>query len=185
MIIMGIDPGLTFTGYGVIEKRGDRLRALGFGGITTSTKENLSSRLDKIYREVKKLIESYKPDLVVVEEIFFNTNARSAMVVGEARGGVILAATHCGVGVEEYTPLQVKQALVGHGRADKRQVEYMVKAILSLERDIGSTHASDALALAICHAHREKMRDRLEEASGGEGSGKRSRVKKPPGNGGA
>lgn len=175
MIIMGIDPGLTFTGYGVIEKRGDRLRALGYGGITTSTREKLSSRLDKIYREVKGLIEAYRPDLVVVEEIFFNTNARSAMVVGEARGGVILAAAHCGVGVEEYTPLQVKQALVGHGRADKRQVEYMVRAILSLEEDIGSTHASDALALAICHAHRKKLRERVEKASGGAGSSKKGR----------
>jgi crossover junction endodeoxyribonuclease RuvC len=124
----------------------------------------LSSRLDKIYSEVRDLIERYRPDLLVLEELFFNTNARSAMVVGQARGGIILAAAHAGVGVEEYTPLQVKQTLVGHGRADKRQVEYMVRTLLHIEGDIGSSHASDALALAICHAHSERMRGRLEEA---------------------
>ncbi|MBC7246591.1 MAG: crossover junction endodeoxyribonuclease RuvC [Actinobacteria bacterium] len=163
MVIMGVDPGLSSTGYGVIEKRGDVLRALGYGGITTSSRQTLSSRLAKIYREIKDLIEEYRPDLVVIEELFFNSNARSAMVVGQARGGVILAAAHCGVGVEEYTPLQVKQALVGHGRADKRQVSYMVRTLLSLEDEIASSHASDALALAICHAHREKLQGRLED----------------------
>ena len=99
-----------------------------------------------------------------MEELFFNTNARSAMVVGQARGGIILAAAHAGIAVEEYTPLQVKQTLVGHGRADKKQVEYMVRTLLGIEGDIGSLHASDALALAICHAHSERMRGRLEEA---------------------
>jgi crossover junction endodeoxyribonuclease RuvC len=164
MIIMGIDPGLASTGYGVVEKEGGQLRSLGYGGINTSSRKPLSARLDKIYSEVKDLIERYGPDLVVLEELFFNTNVRSAMVVGQARGGIILAAAHAGVAVEEYTPLQVKQTLVGHGRADKRQVEYMVRTLLHIEGDIGSSHASDALALAICHAHSERMRGRLEEA---------------------
>lgn len=164
MIILGIDPGLASTGYGVVEKREGLLRPLGFGGIVTSSREPLSSRLDKIYSEVRELIESYHPDLVVLEELFFNTNVRSAMVVGQARGGIILAAAHAGIGVEEYTPLQVKQTLVGHGHADKRQVEYMVRTLLHIEGDIGSTHASDALALAVCHAHSERMRGRLDEA---------------------
>jgi crossover junction endodeoxyribonuclease RuvC len=164
MIIMGIDPGLASTGYGVVEKKEGQLRSLGFGGIVTSSRQPLSSRLDKIYTEVRELIDSYHPDLLVLEELFFNTNARSAMVVGQARGGIILAAAHAGVGVEEYTPLQVKQTLVGHGRADKRQVEYMVRTLLRIEGDIGSSHASDALALAICHAHSERMRGRLDEA---------------------
>jgi len=176
MVIMGIDPGLTSTGYGVIEKKGTRLRALGYGGITTSSRDTLSSRLDKIYREVGELIRRYHPDLVVLEELFFNTNARSAMVVGEARGGIILAAAHAGVEVEEYTPLQVKQALVGHGRADKRQVKYMVRSLLSLEEDIESSHASDALALAICHAHREKLQARME-ALAREGGAQRGKKK--------
>jgi crossover junction endodeoxyribonuclease RuvC len=164
MIIMGIDPGLASTGYGVVEKKGGRLQPLGFGGIETSPRQQLSVRLDKIYSGVRELIETYRPDLLVLEELFFNTNVRSAMVVGQARGGIILAAAHCGIGVEEYTPLQVKQTLVGHGRADKRQVEYMVRTLLHIEGDIGSSHASDALALAICHAHSERMRGRLDDA---------------------
>ena len=164
MIIMGIDPGLASTGYGVVEKREGQLLPLGCGEINTSPKKPLSSRLDKIYGEVRDLIERYHPDLLVLEELFFNTNARSAMVVGQARGGIILAAAHAGIGVEEYTPLQVKQTLVGHGRADKKQVEYMVRTLLHIEGEIGSSHASDALALAVCHAHSERMRGRLEEA---------------------
>jgi crossover junction endodeoxyribonuclease RuvC len=175
MIILGIDPGLASTGYGVVEKTEGRLRSLGFGGISTSPREPLSSRLDKIYREVSELIERYRPDLLVLEELFFNTNVRSAMVVGQARGGIILAAAHAGIVVEEYTPLQVKQTLVGHGRADKRQVEYMVRALLRIEGDIGSSHSSDALALAICHAHSERMRGRLEEAAA-----EKPAQKKPP-----
>jgi crossover junction endodeoxyribonuclease RuvC len=178
MIIMGIDPGLSSTGYGVVEKVGDRLRPLGFGGITTSSRDALSSRLDKIYSEVRDLIERYRPDLVVLEELFFNTNARSAMVVGQARGGILLAAAHSGVGVEEYTPLQVKQSLVGHGRADKRQVKYMVRALLSIQDDIKSYHASDALALAICHAHHERMRGRLEQMAPEKKPVKRKRAER-------
>jgi crossover junction endodeoxyribonuclease RuvC len=162
---MGIDPGLSFTGYGVVEKEGDRLKPLGYGGIATSPRKPLSSRLDKIYSEVRELIEKYHPDLLVLEELFFNTNARSAMLVGQARGGILLAAEHAGVGVEEYTPLQVKQSLVGYGRAGKGQVKYMVRNILCMEEDIASPHASDALALAICHAHHEKLRDRLRKAA--------------------
>ncbi len=172
---MGIDPGLASSGYGVVEKQKGRLRPLGFGGIDTSPREPLSARLDKIYSEVRELIAGYQPDLVVLEELFFNKNARSAMVVGQARGGIILAAAHAGVGVEEYTPLQVKQTLVGYGRADKRQVEYMVRTLLHIDEEIGSTHASDALALAICHAHSERMRGRLDEAMAEKGA-----VKKPP-----
>jgi crossover junction endodeoxyribonuclease RuvC len=170
---MGIDPGLSSTGYGVVEKKGDKLRPLGYGGISTSSRKPLSLRIDKIYCEVKELLESYRPDLVVLEELFFNTNARSAMLVGQARGGILLAAAHAGIEVEEYTPLQVKQSLVGHGRADKKQVEYMVRALLSMKEEIGSSHASDALALAICHAHRERMRGRLEEAERGQNTGKK------------
>ncbi len=178
MIIMGIDPGLTSTGYGVIEKKGGRLKALGYGSITTSARVTLPERLDRIYRRVRELIEEYHPDLLVIEELFFNANARSAMVVGEARGGIILAAAHCGVAVEEYTPLEVKQALVGHGRADKRQVAYMVRSLLRLEDDVGSSHASDALALAICHAHREKLeRDMEKYVTGGGPEGRRPGVR--------
>jgi crossover junction endodeoxyribonuclease RuvC len=180
MIIMGIDPGLSFTGFGVVEKKGNELRSLGFGGISTSSGKPLSSRLGKIYGEVYELIRKYGPDLVVLEELFFSKNARSAMVVGQARGGILLAAEHAGVDVEEYTPLQVKQSLVGYGRAGKGQVKYMVRAILGIEEDINSSHASDALALAICHAHHEKLGGRLHAALGDERpkAAKEKRVKR-------
>lgn len=153
MIVMGVDPGLSRTGYGVLEAVGSRLRALDFGQIETPTGKPLSERLAIIYLRIRELILGYQPELLVVEEIFLGSNAKSAMAVGQSRGAVLLAAAHCGVAVEEYTPLQVKYALVGHGRAEKRQVAYMVKAILGLEEDIGTSHAGDALALAICHVH--------------------------------
>lgn len=175
MIIMGIDPGLSWTGYGAVEGEGDRLRLLGYGGINTSSRESLSSRIDKIYAEIRELIGVFHPDLVVLEELFFSANVRSAMAVGQARGGILLAAAHCGVEVEEYTPLQVKQSLVGHGRADKRQVMYMVRAVLRIEEEIASSHASDALALAICHAHRVKLWKSVEEAGGPRSGGKARR----------
>ncbi|MEJ5185475.1 MAG: crossover junction endodeoxyribonuclease RuvC [Candidatus Geothermincolales bacterium] len=153
MIVMGVDPGLSSTGYGVLEACESRLKALGFGQINTPPGKPMSERLAIIYGGIKELILSYRPELVVVEEIFWGSNAKSAMAVGHSRGAVLLAAAHCGVGVEEYTPLQVKYALVGNGRAEKRQVLYMVKALLGLEEEIGSSHAGDALALAICHVH--------------------------------
>lgn len=153
MIVMGVDPGLSSTGYGVLEACGSRLKALGFGQIKTPPGRPMSERLAIIYGGIKELILSYRPELVVVEEIFWGSNAKSAMAVGHSRGAVLLAAAHCGVGVEEYTPLQVKYALVGNGKAEKRQVLYMVKALLGLEEEIGSSHAGDALALAICHVH--------------------------------
>jgi len=179
IIIMGVDPGLSFTGYGVVEKEGDRLQPLGYGGITTSSKDAMSFRLAKIYSEVKELIERYEPDLLVLEELFFNTNVRSAMFVGQARGGIMLAAEHNGIAVEEYTPLQVKQCLVGYGRADKSQVKYMVRTLLCIEEDIISSHASDALALAICHAHHEKMRGRVEAAVQKSEVKKRAAARRP------
>ncbi|MDY6795904.1 MAG: crossover junction endodeoxyribonuclease RuvC [Actinomycetota bacterium] len=171
MIILGIDPGLSSTGYGVVEKSRDKLRPLGYGNISTSSKAPLSARIDKIYREVRELIDRYNPDLVVLEELFFNTNARSAMQVGQARGGILLAAEHCGVAIEEYTPLQVKLTLVGHGQADKQQVAYMVRTLLSIDEKIKTSHASDALALAICHAHHEKLMGRLDGGRRGSAAG--------------
>jgi crossover junction endodeoxyribonuclease RuvC len=169
MVIMGIDPGLASTGYGVIEKEGTRLKVLGYGDISTSSSKALSARLGKIYDEVMALLERYRPGLVVVEGLFLGANARSAMVVGQAKGVVCLAAWHRGLEVLEYTPLQVKKTLVGHGRAEKEQVKYMVRQILGLPGARFSSHAGDALALAVCHAHHEEMARRVERAKGGEG----------------
>jgi crossover junction endodeoxyribonuclease RuvC len=153
MIVMGVDPGLSLTGFGVLEASGSRLKVLGHGQIETPPEKPLSERLAIIYGRMRELILAYRPEVLVVEELFWGSNARSAMAVGQSKGAVLLAAAHCGVGVREYTPLQVKYALVGHGRAEKRQVMYMVRAILRLEEEIDSFHAGDALALAICHVH--------------------------------
>lgn len=148
---MGIDPGLANTGYGVVEEEGNSLRPLGCGGIETPPGALLSERLDKIFTEMEELLRRYAPDAVVVEQLFFSANARSAMSVGEARGVIILAAQRAGVEICEYTPLQVKQAVVGNGRATKDQVEYMVRALLGIKEKLPSSHASDALAMALCH----------------------------------
>ncbi len=153
MVVMGVDPGLSRTGYGVLEAVGSLVRALDFGQIETPARKPLSERLAIIYERTKELICVHHPDLLVVEQIFLGSNAKSAMAVGQSRGAVLLAAAHCGVAVEEYSPLQVKYALVGYGRAEKRQVSYMVRTLLGLEEDIRSSHAGDALALAICHIH--------------------------------
>ncbi len=148
---MGIDPGLANTGYGVVEEAGTALRALGWGGVDTSSGALLSERLDKIFTETEELLRRYAPDAVAVEQLFFSANARSAMSVGEARGVIILAAQRAGVEICEYTPLQVKQAVVGNGRATKDQVEYMVRALLGIKEKLPSSHAADALAMALCY----------------------------------
>ncbi len=163
MVILGIDPGLSSTGFGVIEKVGAELRSLEYGGIETPPGAALSARLDKIYREVTEVMQRQKPDVVVLEQLFFSSNAKSAMAVGEARGAIMLAAAHAEADVVQYTPLEIKQALVGQGRASKEQVSFMVRSILKLE-PIASDHASDALAAAVCHAHRHDLNKRLEGA---------------------
>ncbi len=160
MVILGIDPGLSSTGFGVIEKVGAEMRSLEYGGIETPPGAVLSARLDKIYREVTEVLQRHRPDMVVLEMLFFSNNAKSAMAVGEARGAIMLAAAHAGAEVVQYTPLEIKQALVGQGRASKEQVSFMVCSILRLE-PIASDHASDALAAAVCHAHRHDLNERL------------------------
>jgi len=166
MVIMGIDPGLSSTGYGVVEARDERVRALGFGTINTPTGEDMSERLAIIFEEMEELLQRFRPEVVAVEQLFFSSNARSAMLVGEALGVIMLAARRAGVGVREYTPLQVKMALVGQGRADKRQVDYMVRAVLGLKEELPSSHAADALALAVCHLHSSGLEGRLEKGRG-------------------
>lgn len=168
MVILGIDPGLSSTGFGVIRKEGADLRPLEHGGIETPPGVALSLRLDKIYREVTAVIQRHQPGVVVLEQLFFSSNAKSAMAVGEARGAIMLAAAHAGAEVAQYTPLEIKQALVGRGRAGKEQVSFMVQSILGLG-PIASNHASDALAAAICHAHRYELEERVRgaKATGG------------------
>lgn len=161
MVIMGIDPGLSATGFGVVEADGKSLRPLDFGGISTPPGAEMSERLGMIFSEMEELLRRFRPEVMAVERLFFSSNARSAMLVGEALGVILLAAQRAGVEVREYTPLQVKQALVGHGRAAKQQVGYMVRAILGIEGELPSSHAADALALAICHLHSSRLEGRI------------------------
>lgn len=153
MIILGVDPGTAITGYGLIRDLGNKIEVIEYGCIRTSPKSCLANRLRKINEELEKLIRNYQPQVAAVEDLFFNKNVRTALAVGQARGVVLLTAAKAGVEVREYTPLQVKQALVGYGRAEKHQVQYMVKMLLSLEEAPEPDDVADALAIAICHAY--------------------------------
>ena len=153
MVILGIDPGYAIVGWGVIEYSGSRFRTLGYGSIQTPAGLPIVDRLEMIYRGMNEIIEKYKPDGMAVEELFFNTNTTTAIAVAEARGIILLAARLCGVEIGEYTPLQVKQAVVGYGRAEKKQVISMVTSLLGLKEPPKPDDTADALAVAVCHAH--------------------------------
>lgn len=153
MIILGIDPGTAICGYGVVEQQGNRFRMLEYGAIRSSSTEEPAARLQTIFLGLNRIIEQYRPGQMAVEELFFNKNVRTALVVGQARGVIMLAGQLQGIPIFEYTPLQVKQAVVGYGRAEKQQVQYMVKAILNLNEIPKPDDAADALAIAICHGN--------------------------------
>lgn len=153
MIILGIDPGTAITGYGVIETQGNRLLLRDYGVIRTPAESALEQRLEQIYGATRCLIEKWHPQEAAIEELFFNKNTRTALAVGHARGVLMLAAVHAKLPISEYTPLQVKQAVVGYGRAEKHQVQYMVKMLLNMTAVAKPDDAADALAIAICHAH--------------------------------
>lgn len=150
MIILGIDPGIADTGFGVIKKTNGGFRTLAHGTITTKKTDALADRLAQLFAAVRGLIKKHKPTRIAVEELFFAKNAKTAMTVAHARGVILLSAHEAGCVVEEYTPLQVKQALTGYGAADKRQIQHMVKTILSLKTIPKPDDAADALAIAIC-----------------------------------
>ena len=153
MIILGIDPGYAIVGWGVLEYSGNSFKTLGYGSIQTPAHTDAVSRLLEIYRGMKAVIEKYKPAQMAVEELFFNTNSKTAIMVAQARGVILLSARLMGVEVFEYTPLQVKQAVVGYGRAEKKQVIDMVTSILNLKAPPKPDDTADALAIAVCHAH--------------------------------
>lgn len=161
MIIIGIDPGFAITGYGVLEYVGNKFRIIDVGVISTAVGVEFSQRLLAISVGLDALIIKYKPDAMAVEELFFNTNVKTAIKVGHGRGVALLSAAKAGVNVFEYTPLQVKQSVVGYGRATKDQVQQMVKVLLNLEKIPKPDDAADALAIAICHAHSSGSLNRL------------------------
>ncbi len=150
---MGIDPGLANTGWGVIETRGSDMRARAFGCIHTEKTTDIAHRLKHIYDEIDAVINRYGPTEVSIEEIFFSANSKSAVKTAHARGAALVACASCGLETGEYTPMQIKQAVVGTGTAEKSQVQYMVKTLLHLKEAPKPDHCSDALAAAICHAH--------------------------------
>lgn len=158
MVILGIDPGLATTGYGIIKTQNGKLEIIDHGGILTDAHLPFSSRLLIIYQAIKKLILTYKPDIVVIEEIFFCKNVKTALRIGQVRGVIILAAIEFNCPISEYTPLQVKQAVTGFGRAHKKQIQEMVKILLNLKTLPKPDDAADALALAICHIHSAKLK---------------------------
>ncbi|MFA7654083.1 MAG: crossover junction endodeoxyribonuclease RuvC [Candidatus Magasanikbacteria bacterium] len=149
MKILGIDPGFGRIGWGVIEKRGSNWHVVDFGCIETSAKLEFVERLAQLHREVVDLIKKYKPELMAVEELFFFKNVTTAIQVGQARGAILLAAVNNGVAVNEFTPLQIKQAMTGYGRAEKGQMQKMVAMLLGIKGKIKSDDAADALAVAL------------------------------------
>ena len=154
MLILGIDPGLATVGFGLVMKNGDKYRAIEYGAITTAPKQMIEKRLDEIYDAMIEILTKYKPDCMAVEEIFFNNNITTAIDVSMARGVILLAAYKCGVDIYEYTPLEVKSSVVGYGRAEKQQVQYMVRLMLGLNETPKPDDTADALALALCHGTR-------------------------------
>ena len=153
MRIIGIDPGFAITGFGVIEYTGNKFSIIDVGAITTEAGLELSDRLLTLSNGLDELIVKYKPDAMAVEELFFNTNVKTAIKVGHGRGVVLLAAAKADIKVYEYTPLQVKQAVVGYGRAEKKQVMELTRIFLGLDKLPQPDDAADALAIAVCHAH--------------------------------
>jgi len=159
MIILGIDPGLAIMGYGIIQYEGNRFKSVDYGAITTPSTMPTPIRLKTIYKELNEIIIKYNPDVVAIEELFFNTNVKTALLVGHARGVAVLSAANNDKEIFEYTPLQVKQGVVGYGRADKAQVQQMVKTLLNLSKAPKPDDVADALAVAICHAHTGHFKD--------------------------
>ncbi len=153
MIILGIDPGLAIVGWGVIESVCGKIRPIAYGAITTPAHTDIEKRLLMIQRDLTDVIEKYKPEEMAVEELFFNTNTTTAIAVAEARGVILCTAHSLGVVINEYTPLQVKQAVVGYGKADKGQVISMVTSLLKLPKPPKPDDTADALAIAICHSN--------------------------------
>jgi crossover junction endodeoxyribonuclease RuvC len=169
MIVLGFDPGTASTGWGVIEQNGGRMRSLGHGCIVTSAKDDTHVRLRQIYDQARALITRFNPDIVVLEELFVNVNVKTALAVGQAKGVLYLAASDVKTAPCEYSPLQIKQAVTGYGRASKIQVQEMTKVILGLARIPQPDHAADALAVAITHTHHngEALQAALRKPPGG------------------
>jgi len=163
MIILGIDPGSQITGYGLVRQRSSQLEHVDNGGIFTKASESFPARLHCIFEGVKQLIEKFSPDVLAIENIFYAKNVKSTVQLGHARGAAIVAGMEFKLPIYEYTPLAIKQAITGYGRASKEQVQGMVKQLLKLP-EVAYYDASDALAVAICHANSSKLEQKIRMA---------------------
>jgi crossover junction endodeoxyribonuclease RuvC len=165
VIVLGIDPGVANTGYGVVARQSGRMVALDGGVVETAPGRDAAARLAAIHERVGALLDAYHPDAVALEDVYFGINARSAFAVGQARGVVMLAAGQRGLPCASYTPQQIKAAVCGSGRAQKGQVQRMVQRLLSLAELPAPDHAADALAVAICHANGAALRAAVGRAA--------------------
>lgn len=157
MLVIGLDPGLATTGYGLVHGDGQRLTALGYGVLRTPAKAPVAERLMMLHDQLNDLLARHGPGVAAVEELFFSANAQTAMLVGQARGVLLVTLAQAGLEIAEYTPMQVKQAVTGYGGADKFQVQQMVRILLGLEDLPHPDDAADALAVCICHHHSAKL----------------------------
>lgn len=163
MLVLGIDPGMAATGYGLVREKGDgSLVPLDFGVIRTSSDVPMPDRLLHLFHELLEIVSQHHPDHAAVEKLYFQRNVRTAMSVGQARGVALLALAHSEVSISEYTPLEIKQSVTGYGNAEKMQIQQMVRSLLSMDDIPRPDDAADALAVAICHAHSYRMKS-LEE----------------------
>lgn len=165
MKVLGIDPGTLTSGYGIVAEEDRKLFHVASGGISPSAKQPFPKRLKKIYDELTKVIDQYRPHVIVVEDLFVSKNIKSALKLGHSRGIALLAAVNMGLPVYEYSPLEVKQAVVGNGKAEKKQVQLMVKTLLDLPKIPYPADAADALAAAICHIHASRLKEMLKNPS--------------------
>lgn len=161
MRILGIDPGYGITGYSIIDYIGNKFKLIASGAIKTAAKTSFPLRLSEIFTDLNLIIDEYTPDAISVEELFFNNNVKTAINVAQARGVILVVGCQRGIPTYEYTPLQVKQAVVGYGRADKIQVQKMVKTILNVETLPKLDDITDSMAIAICHAHSARFAEKL------------------------
>ncbi len=164
MRVIGVDPGSIKSGYGIIDKQDTQLTVVEYGVIRTNAGTLLAQRLLQISTRLRELIEQYAPQELAIEDVFVAKNAKASLKLGHARGAILLTAAQAGLSIAEYSPLEVKQSVVGYGRADKFQVQQMVKVLLHLKEIPKPDDAADALAIAICHHHSVKMKRQIEKA---------------------
>jgi len=159
--ILGIDPGFAIVGYGVIDYNKNKFEVVEYGAITTEAGEEMNSRFKTIHDDLNTIIKRTNPDFMAIEQLYFNSNQKTAINVAQARGVLLLSALNHDIRIAEYTPLQVKQAVVGYGRADKKQVQLLVKSMLGLDAIPKPDDTADALAIAVCHAHSYNPRTQI------------------------